>query len=148
MNRKPESFDEHEWRLQERALREERLGTVDSGDAEVEVYRKLVRVLREPVPDALPADFAATVAARAARMPARGDDRLERWLLRSLLAVLAASALYFAVNEGGQWLRASLSLFPATNAASVRNWGLALAACVGMTWVLGHLRDGHGSAMH
>ena len=148
MNRKPEPVDEHEWRLQERALREERLGTADSGDIEVEVYRKLVRVLREPLPDALPADFAATVAARVARAPARVEDRLERWLLRSLLVVLAVSALYFAVNEGGQWLRASLSLLPARDVLAMRNWGLALGACVGMTWAFSRLRVGHGSAMH
>ena len=143
MNKPTDHFDEREWRLQERALREERLGSGDSGDAEVEAYRKLVRALREPLADGLPLEFAANVAARAARLPARGEDRLEHWLLRGLVVLFVASALYFVAIEGGQWLRAGLSLLPATDAAATRNWGLALGACLFVTWAFGRLRDGH-----
>ena len=64
MNTPTDHFDEREWRLQERALREERLASADGGDDGIAAYRKVVRALREPLPDALPADFAANVAAR------------------------------------------------------------------------------------
>jgi hypothetical protein len=134
-------FDDREWRLQERALREERIAAADSGDAEVEAYRKVVRALREPLPEALPPDFAAQVAARAARLPARGDGAPERWLMRALVAAFVASALYVVASQGGQWLQASLDLLPAADAMSLRNWGLALAACVAATWAFGRWRD-------
>ena len=146
MNKPTGQFDEREWRLQERALREERLASSAGGDAEVEAYRKIVRALREPLPDALPSNFAASVAAQAARLPARNDGALERWLVRMLVVAFVASALYFVANDGGQWLRASLSLLPATDAAGMRNWGMALGACLFATWAFGRLRidhDGH-----
>lgn len=147
MNKPTDHFDEREWRLQERALREERLASADSGDAEVEAYRHVVRALREPMRETLPPDFAVGVAARAARLPARGDGALERWLMRALVAAFVASALYVVASDGGQWLRASRSLLPATEAMDMRNWGLALGACLFATWAFGRLRDGHGHAM-
>jgi hypothetical protein len=140
MNKPTDRFDEREWRLQERALREERLRAGDAGDPEVAAYRRIVRALREPVPDALPADFARAVAAQAARLPARGGNALERWLLRLLAVAFAASALYFVANDGGQWLRASLQLLPAADATALRSWGLALGGCIAMTWAFGRLR--------
>ena len=146
MNKPTDHFDEREWRLQERALREERLASADSGDAGVEAYRKVVRALRDPLPDALPADFAKSVAAQAARLPARNDSALERWLMRALVVAFVASALYVVASDGAQWLRASLSLLPATDAVDMRNWGLALGACLFATWAFGRLRidnDGH-----
>lgn len=146
MNTPTDHFDEREWRLQERALREERLASADGGDDGIAAYRKVVRALREPLPDALPADFAANVAARAACPPARGDSGVERWLLRALVAAFAASALYVVANDGGDWLRASASLLPAADATALRSWGLALGACIAMTWALGRMREGHGHA--
>jgi hypothetical protein len=147
MNKPTDHFDEREWRQQERALREERLHAGDSGDADVAAYRRIVRVLREPLPDALPADFAQAVAAQAARLPARGDGALERWLMRTLVAAFVASALYFVASDGGEWLRAGLSLVPAAEAVDMRNWGLALGACVAITWAFGRLRDAPSHAM-
>lgn len=144
MNKPTDRFDEHEWRLQERALREERLHADEGGDADIAPYRRIVRALREPMPDALPSDFARAVAAQAARLPARGDSALERWLMRALVAAFVASALYFVASDGGEWLRASLSLLPAADAGALRNWGLALGACVAMTWAFGRLRIDHG----
>lgn len=139
-------FDEREWLLQERALREERLASADSGDAGAASYRIVVRALREPVREALPADFAARIAARCARPNARGDNGLEAWLVRVLVVVFAVSALYVVASQGGAWLRASLSLLPAADATAVRSWGLALGACMAMTWMLGRLRDVSGHA--
>ena len=144
MNKPTDHFDEREWRLQERALREERLHADDAGDPEVAAYRHVVRALREPLPEALPADFAKSVAAQAARMPARGDSLLERWLVRGLIVTFAVSALYFVANDGGAWLRASLSLLPNADASALRSWGLALGACVAMTWAFGRLHIDNG----
>jgi hypothetical protein len=33
---------------------------------------------------------------------------------------------------------------PAAGAGALRNWGLALGACVAMTWAFGRLRIDHG----
>jgi hypothetical protein len=145
MNKPTDRFDEREWRLQERALREERLHAGDGGDADVAAYRRIVRALREPLPDALPSDFAASVAAQAARLPARNDGALERWLVRMLVVAFVASALYFVASDGGAWLRASLSLLPAADAGALRSWGLALGGCIAMTWAFGRLRIDDGS---
>jgi hypothetical protein len=149
MNQPTDQFDEREWRLQERALREERLHAGDAGDPEIAAYRRIVRALREPLPDALSADFAQGVAAQAAGLPARGvafhdasrERALERWLMRALVAAFIASALYFVANDGGAWLRASQSLLPAADAPALRNWGVALAACLLATWAFGRWRD-------
>lgn len=146
MNTPNDRFDEREWRVQERALRDERLHADDAGDPELAAYRRVVRALREPLPDALPADFAATVAARAARRSAFARGGLEHALLHALSAVFAASALYFIAQYGGQWLRASIEWLPRADAMALRSWGLVLGACVAMTWALGHLRRGEGHA--
>jgi hypothetical protein len=61
-----------------------------------------------------------------------------------LVVAFAVSALYFVASDGGQWLRASLSLLPAADATALRSWGLALGACIAMTWGFGRLRIGHG----
>jgi hypothetical protein len=149
MNQPTDQFDEREWRLQERALREERLHAGDAGDPEIAAYRRIVRALREPLPDALPADFATDVArsaaqgvaAQSAALPARGEGAVERWLVRGLVVAFAVSALYTVANDGGAWLRASLSLLPNADASALRNWGLALGACVAITWAFGRWRD-------
>jgi hypothetical protein len=146
MNKPTDHFDEREWRLQERALREERLASADSGDAGVEAYRHVVRALREPLPEALPADFAAGVAKRVATRQAQAQGGFERALLQGLSAAFAASALYVVAGHGGEWLRASLQLLPAADAVEFRNWGLVLGACVALTWGLGRLRDHGGHA--
>src|SRR6185503_17201786 len=63
---------EREWLAQERALDAERRGLAPAGDnARVRRYRLLARALREPMPVALPADFARRMAAQAA-VPAGG----------------------------------------------------------------------------
>lgn len=147
MNKPTDRFDEREWRLQERALREERLHADASGDPELAAYRRVVRALREPMPDALPADFATRVAARAAtRPPARAQGGWERGLLHALSAAFAASALYVVAEHGGDWLHASVAWLPQADAMALRSWGLVLGACMAMTWALGRLRGGEGHA--
>ena len=148
-------IDEREWRLQERALRDERMHAEAATDPEIAAYRRIARALRETPEDALPPDFATDVArsaavqvaARAARLPARGEGALERWLVRLLSVAFVVSALYFVANDGGEWLRASRSLLPAADATALRSWGLALGACVAMTWPFGRLHIDNGTDM-
>jgi hypothetical protein len=142
VNKPTDHFDEREWRMQERALREERLGADAPADPGLAAYRRVVRALREPTADALPADFAAEVAKRAARQPGRAKGGLERTLLQALSAAFAASALYVVAGHGDEWLRASLRWLPAADAVAFRDWGLLLGACVAMTWAIGRPR-GH-----
>lgn len=141
MNKPTERIDEREWQMQERALREERFGAAAGDDPGIAAYRHVARALREPLPDALPSDFAEAIAAQAARLPVRGESALERWLVRLLYVAFVVSALYFVAQDGGAWLRASVSLLPTADMAAVRSWGLALGACVGMTWGMARVRD-------
>ncbi|HEX7731823.1 MAG TPA: hypothetical protein VF415_04190, partial [Rhodanobacter sp.] len=83
---------EREWQAQERALQAERLGLDPAGDdARVRRYRLLARTLRQPMPEALPEDFAKQMAARVAVAPARrhaADARFESTLAGILAVVL------------------------------------------------------------
>lgn len=146
MNTPNDRFDEREWRVQERALREERLHADEAGDPELAAYRRVARALRAPMPDALPADFAASVAAHVANRSVQTQGGLERALLHALSAVFAASALYVIAQYGGGWLRASVDWMPHADATALRSWGLVLGGCMAMTWALGHLRRGEGDA--
>lgn len=139
---------EREWQAQERALRAERLGLDPSnGDGRVRRYRLLARALREPMPEALPADFARQMAARAAAAPARGqaaESRLEWALTAALIAVLAVSAGVVTVLYGDAWLPAFRQLLPSPGTPGAQ-WLLALGACMTATWLLS-LRPAHHPA--
>ncbi|BFI94874.1 MAG: hypothetical protein RSP_03840 [Rhodanobacter sp.] len=136
---------EREWQAQERALQAERLGLdPSSGDARLRRYRALTRVLREPMPDALPADFARQMAVRVGAAPARqpaAESRLEWALTATLIALLAVSAAVVTLLYGNAWLPAFRQLLPPPGAPAM-HWLLALGACVGATWLLG-LRPAH-----
>ena len=94
MNKPTERIDEREWQMQERALREERFGAAAGDDPGIAAYRHVARALREPLPDALPSDFAEAIAAQAARLPVRGESALERWLVRLLYVAFVVSAFF------------------------------------------------------
>lgn len=135
----PHPVDEREWEAQERALRDARAG-VPSQDPQSARYRAVVDALRQPVPEMLPADFAARVAARAGRMaPAPADAGVEGALVRGLAALLGLSGAVTAALYGQQWLPAILAPLR-LDSASALNWALALAACVGMNWLIEPLR--------
>jgi hypothetical protein len=142
------SIDEHEWQAQERALREERAGAIAAGDDPLLArYRQVARALRRPLPDALPADFARSVAQRVATAHAAPDMRLEQQLLRVLSLLLAVSAIAAMALYGGQWLRAFAALssslpIGSASAGLAFNWTLALAACLGLSWSFERLRRG------
>jgi hypothetical protein len=120
MNR--ESHDERmerEWALQERAARAERLGLDDSNDQALQRYRTVMRALRQPLGEDLPADFASTVAMEARRRAA-GDTRLELYLSWALLGVLVGMLIGVAVRYAGSWK-------PLLPLALSQPWLLALA---------------------
>lgn len=133
------SFDEREWQLQERALREERDGSVAGDDPAVADYRKVAHALRTPPPVALPADFAVQVAARVAARHAV-EGRLEQILTHALLGALALAAVVVSMQYGGHWLRDGLALLPARGWDLGLQWGLAVVACLGLSWSMEQLR--------
>jgi len=132
-------FDEREWQLQERALHEERSGAASGDDLALTDYRRVARALRTPLPPDLPGDFAARVAARA-EAHARAEGRLEQVLTQALLAALGLAGGVVAMQSGGAWLHDSLALLPPRQLGLGLQWGLAIAACLGLSWSMEQLR--------
>ncbi|OOG59554.1 hypothetical protein [Rhodanobacter sp. C03] len=131
---------EREWLLQERAMRRERLHLDPIGDdARTRRYRLLARALREPLPHALPADFAQKLAAQVAASPARkvaSDTRFEFTLLLALATVMAVAAGAVVAMYGDTWLPSFVAILPAPH-TSANRWVLALVGCLGASWLLG-----------
>jgi hypothetical protein len=148
MNTTPHHPDEREWQLQERALHDERLGVGESEDPALARYRQVARVLRQPLPSALPADFATRVIARVGSLHAPADMRLEQALTGGLMVLLAMAAVAAFWLYGGDWLRESLALLPRQATGFALNWGVALAACIGLSWSLEQLRRHRGMHPH
>ncbi|KRA16270.1 MULTISPECIES: hypothetical protein [unclassified Lysobacter] len=142
-----EQREAQEWLAQERALRDERAGLpMDAGDARVAQYRLLVRALRAPAMEPLPADFAAQVARRVEASATLGD-RLEQWLLNGLILVMAAVALYVVASYGGAWwdaIAAPLARMPSGLGA----WLPVLGLCAGGTWLWDRMSDFGGRDRH
>jgi len=144
MNRIPDSDrDEREWQAQERALQQERQGAPPAhDDLAAARYRPVARVLLEPLPDALPADFAAQVAALARHRQARAaamDLRLERNLMRGLFATLVlGGAVALAIYGQGYW-DALASAVPSSRDTGA-SWWLPALLCVGLSWGMDGLR--------
>ena len=65
----------------------------------------MAEVLRGPLPDALPFDFAAQVA-RHATIGAQADARFESNLMRTVLAVFGLSAAVVVAMYGHAWVAA------------------------------------------
>ncbi|HVI24668.1 MAG TPA: hypothetical protein VM576_00525 [Xanthomonadaceae bacterium] len=137
-------FDEHEWQLQERALREEHAGAPAADERGVAAYRQVARALRQPLQaEGLPADFAARVAALAQARAGLPESRLEQWLLHALLALLAvAGAGAFVLYGGAEWLLAARGLLPSALRGAGLPWLLTLAACLALSWSVDPLRRG------
>ena len=147
------AIDEREWQAQERAMREARDGTA-STDPMAMRYRRVADALREPLPDLLPPDFAAQVARQAeatatapviAEPPA--DKGFEFNLMRGLLGLLGLGSAVVAAMYGRAWLAPTLELLHLDSNVAV-NWALALAACVGASWLTEQLRRHRESAAH
>lgn len=129
--------EEREWLAQERALRDERTRAIASEDPALAAYRDVARALRTPLPDALPVDFAPSIAARCRRPATQLDTRLEQHVQRALLVALAVAAALVCAVYGGDWLRASVSALPLLAHPTALNWSAALAACLGLSWASG-----------
>jgi hypothetical protein len=158
-NNNPQGFDdridEREWLAQERAWRDARDG-LPSTDPMALRYRKVADALRTPLPDSLPEDFAASVARLAdfnATAPAAQTDvqdaPFERTLLRGALGILGLGSAVVVAMFGRAWLAPTLGLLQLDSAGAV-NWALALAACIGATWLTEQLRrrrmdEGHAA---
>lgn len=131
---------EREWLAQERAMRRERLQLDPAGDdARGRRYRLLARALREPLPETLPADFAQQLAARVAAAPARRPvtgGSFESALTLALAIVLAIATVTVVAMYGRAWLPSFVTLLPTPHAPATR-WLLALAGCLGASWLLG-----------
>lgn len=131
---------EREWLAQERAMRRERLQLDPAGDdARSRRYRLLARALREPLPEALPADFARQMAARVTAAPARPvtpGGRFESALLLSLGGALILAAGIVTTTHGQAWLQPFAELLPAFPASTL-DWLLALGGCLAASWLLG-----------
>ncbi|WP_329741630.1 hypothetical protein [Dyella sp. A6] len=130
---------EREWQAQERALRAERLGLDPRGDdVRVRRYRVLSKALRQPPAEALPADFAAQVAALAAPATQPRKTRhgaLETALLTSLPGIAVVAGAVALGYDAQAWLPAVRVAVPAVDPQSLR-WLLALGGCLGLSWLL------------
>lgn len=144
MNRPNEpDRDEREWQAQERALQQERQGLAPGrDDPQAAGYRPVMRALREPIPEGLPVDFAQRVAERALRLAERRaalDLRLERNLMRGLVAALVLGGLFALAFYGGTLWR-PLAASVAASSSPAAAWLLPTLACVALSWALGLVR--------
>lgn len=138
-----DAASEREWLAQESAMRRERLHLDPAGDdARGRRYRLLARTLRQPLHDTLPADFAARVAARVGEAPATAL-RFEFVLMSALAVALVVAAGVVTATYGSNWLPSFSAILPAPQGPASR-WLLALAGCLGVSWLLGQWqRHGH-----
>jgi hypothetical protein len=120
---------EQEWGRQERAFEAERRG--GSGDGELASYRLLARTLREPLPSAPPAGFAAAIARRVER-DALLDGRWERQGIVALLMALVLLAGFGLFAEGPSWLADLQAALP-TLPRWFNGWTLLLLAGLGFS---------------
>lgn len=128
---------EREWLAQEHAMRRERLQLDPRhDDARTQRYRMLARSLRQPLDEQLPADFAQQLAARLGPVRKRFGTPFEFTLIFVLgLALLAGSAIIL-LPYGRLWWYSMLawSQSPTPSISLL----LALAACMGLTGLLGY----------
>lgn len=134
--------DEHEWQAQERAMHDARNSLATTGnDALAARYRAVSQALRQPPMAAIPMDFAARVARRAATMSEAADERFERVLVQVLVALLGLSVGVISVLYGSQWPHAIGQAVP----GGAGSWMGLLVACGGLHWILERWRR-HGAA--
>ncbi|WP_350016600.1 hypothetical protein ABNK63_02470 [Rhodanobacter sp. IGA1.0] len=131
---------EREWQAQESAMRRERLQLDPAGDdARSRCYRLIARSLRQPLTESLPADFAQQLAARVGAVPspaASASASFEFKLMLVLAATMAVAAIAVIAIYGSAWLPSFAALAPNPQAPAT-HWLLALAGCVGASWLLG-----------
>jgi hypothetical protein len=121
---------EQEERRQAEAEAAERNGLPPGADASVNEYRLVMRALRTPPKDGLPADFAARVARRVLFAEERGS--FEEWSVVALMLAMAGGALFY--------LQPVLAKFVATFNVHLPNVPgsllVAAAVAVGLAWAV------------
>jgi hypothetical protein len=123
----PQDLQQQE-KLQIAAERAER-ECLPAGDPQVDAYRLVWRALKQPLPIALPADFAQQVLRKLqVREEAAG---LEQWLTSILMVTMAIAAAFFALPP----LAATLAPVLRATAAQPMPWSLMFVAVLGMAAV-------------
>jgi hypothetical protein len=90
----------------------------------------------------LPADFARQLATRVVASPeqrAAFGTHLEFALVLVLATVLAVAAGAVVAIYGNAWLPSFTTVLPTPDAPTI-HWLLALAGCLGASWLLGRLQ--------
>ena len=142
MNTHESAFD-REARLQAAAADAERRG-LPPGDPLLDRERLLLRALRIPPADGLPADFARVVALRAERLDARAAP--EDWMMTLLLGALGIAALVYLQPV----LLAVLRTLDLQLALPSLPWPMlvATAVAIGVAWGLDQGAMRFGSRRH
>ena len=123
----PQDIEQQE-KLQAAAERTEREHW-PAGDPQVDAYRLVLRALKQPLPVALPADFAQQVVRKLReREEAAG---LEQWLTTILLVTMAVAAAFFALPP----LAAALAPMLRATVAQPLPWSLIFVAALAMAAV-------------
>ena len=125
--------DEHEWELQERAMRAARDHRAPTTDPAAENYRRVAVALCSAPRNEPPTDFASEMA----RQIARQNSGIERALFRGLFLTLAASSVVVTALYGGQWWQAVQGI---SNDGALQ-WVLAGTGCVALSWMISRLRQ-------
>lgn len=129
MNTKtPAPFDPREWADQERGMQAARDGASGLADPDAEHYRLVAAAVARVPRSAPPADFAATVAARAAQQ----DAGPERALSHGLLLALGAASVTVALLYAGPALQAI-----EVELAGAMPWIATGTCCIALSWMLG-----------
>ena len=121
---------EQEERLQAEAEAAERQQLPPAANAAVNEYRLVMRALRQPPPEGLPADFAARLARRVLYAEERGS--FEDWMVTALMLALAAGALYYLQPVLAQVASALQLSLPALPMPLL----IAGAVAVGLAWAI------------
>ena len=125
--------DEHEWELQERAMRAARDHQAPTTYSAAESYRRVAVALSSAPRSEPPADFASAMALQIAQQ----DSGIERLLFRGLILTLAASSVVVTALYSGQWWQAVQGI---SNDGALQ-WVLAGTGCVALSWVISQLRQ-------
>jgi hypothetical protein len=141
MSEQRDPHADQEWSDQERGLREERLGLASAGaEPRVAQYRLLARVLSEPAEDSLPHNFAALVARRAEAVSEMAGDRVESWVQRVLLAVLALTFIAFFAGDLLAWLQSAFAGGAGgadePRGSPTARWVLAIGLCIVLSFLV------------
>ena len=126
-------LDEHEWEVQERAMRAAHDQREPDSDPAAESYRRVADALRSSPHGQPPADFASAMA----RHIAQQNAGIERVLFRGLFLTLAASSVIVTALYGGRWWQ----VLQGVSGDGAPQWVLAGTGCIALSWMINQLRQ-------